>query len=464
MKNENFEITHSKSNMTSYGFASMSREFIQIAFNTYVFFYYEAEIGLNVWLIGIGLIIFAIYNAINDPLIGYLTNRPFKFTKKWGRRFPLIMIGGIPMGFSYFLVFSPPTVDPNSGALILFFWLIFTTCLFDTFHSIFYVNFSSLFPDKFRIAKERKTAAGIQVGLGVVGLGLGAIIPPLFINFGDLQSYVLQGVIAMVFGIATMLIAIPGCREDRKTIDQYLLTYEKKPERESFLVETKLAFKIVPFLAFLALYVLYQAATVSMIASIPYVVRFILGMPASATTLIMAAMLIGTVISIPIWVKLAQKNNDNRKVMLIAITLMGIFTAPLIFLESYILIILTMLIWGMTLGGWWSMLFPVMSDVIDESVVRYQKREEGTYNGILQFFGRLGSIIQVLSFAIVHTLTGFVEGAETQSSTALLGIHIHLGLIPMICLLLAALIFWKFYDIKPDKVNQNQQKIKELGL
>ena len=464
MTNEEIEITHSKLNMTSYGFASMSREFIQIAFNTYVFFYYEAEIGLNVWLIGLGLIIFAVYNAINDPLIGYLTNRPFKFTKKWGRRFPLIMIGGIPMGFSYYLVFSPPTVDPQSGALILLVWLIITTCLFDTLHSIFYVNFSSLFPDKFRDVKERRTATGIIVGLGVLGLGLGAILPPLFINFGDLQSYIVQGIIVMVFGLATMLIAIPGCREDQNTIDQYLLTYEKKPKRESFIVEAKDAFKITSFIAFISLYVLYQAATVSMIASIPYVVRFVLGMPASAVTLIMAAMLIGTIVSIPLWIKLAQKSNDNRKVMLIAITLMGIFTAPLILLESYIFIIITMLLWGMTLGGWWSMLFPVMSDIVDESVVRYQKREEGTYNGILQFFGRLGSIIQVLSFAVVHTLTGFAEGAETQSSTAIWGIHVHLGLIPMICLLLAALIFWKWYKLNPDKVSQNQQKIKELGL
>jgi GPH family glycoside/pentoside/hexuronide:cation symporter len=123
------KIEHGKGNMISFGFASMSREFVQIAFGTYVFFYYEAEIGLNVWLIGIGLIIFAIYNAINDPLIGYLTNKPFKFTKKWGRRFPLIMLGGIPMGFSYFLVFAPPTTNPNTGALILFGWLILTTCL-----------------------------------------------------------------------------------------------------------------------------------------------------------------------------------------------------------------------------------------------------------------------------------------------------------------------------------------------
>jgi Na+/melibiose symporter-like transporter len=123
-----------------------------------------------------------------------------------------------------------------------------------------------------------------------------------------------------------------------------------------------------------------------------------------------------------------------------------------------------MLLWGATLGGWWSMLFPVMSDVVDESVVRYQKREEGTYNGILQFFGRLGNIIQVLNFAIVHTLTGFVEGQETQSSTALMGIHIHLGLVPMICLLIAAFVFWKWYKLIPERVTQNQQKIKELDL
>ncbi|TFG03810.1 MAG: MFS transporter [Promethearchaeota archaeon] len=463
MGNE-LESEHATSNMASYGFASMSREFVQIAFGTYVFFYYEAEIGLNVWLIGIGLIIFAIYNAINDPLIGYLTNRPFKFTKKWGRRFPLIMLGGLPMGFSYFLVFAPPTTDPNTGALVLFGWLIFTTCLYDTLHSLFYVNFSSLFPDKFRSQSERRKAAGIQITLGVLGLGLGSILPPLFINFGDFQSYILQGIVAMLFGLITMIIAIPGCREDKKSIEKYLESLEKKPERGTFVGETKNALKITSFLAFLVLYVMYQAATTSMIASIPYVIRFILDLPASATTLIMAAMLIGTIASVPLWIKLAHRYNDNRKVMLIAITLMAIFTSPLIFLESYILIIITMLLWGATLGGWWSMLFPVMSDIVDESVVRYQKREEGTYNGILQFFGRLGNIIQVLSFAIVHTLTGFVEGQETQSSSALVGIHMHLGLVPMICLFIAALVFWKWYKLIPERVTQNQQKIKEMDL
>jgi len=154
-KSEPLEIRHSKGNMASYGFAKFLNEFIDMAFASFGFYYYESEIGLNVWFVGLGYIIFAIYNAINDPLVGYTTNRPFKFTKKWGRRFPWILFGGFLWILSYYLIFSPPAVSTQtiSGSLIIFAWLVFATCLFDTFASIFFVNFASLFPDKFRLVE-----------------------------------------------------------------------------------------------------------------------------------------------------------------------------------------------------------------------------------------------------------------------------------------------------------------------
>ena len=453
------EIVHSKKNMASYGFGSMSREFVQMAFNVLVFFYYEVEIGLNVWLIGLALIIFAVYNAINDPLIGYLTNRPFKFTKKWGRRFPWLLLGGIPLGFCYFLVFTPPSVDPIGGAWIIFAWLTFTTCLFDTFQS--------LFPDKFGSIKERRTAAGIYIPLGIIGVALGAILPPLFYDFKDLQSYTVQGLIVMAITIVTMLLAIPGFREDQQTIDLYLTSFDKQAKRESFLKSAKLAFKQKSFVAFIILYTLYWVIINSLQASLPYVVLFAVEpkyRDASYITFIMAGLLIGTIISIPFWIKLAQKTNDNGKVMLISATLLGVFVIPLIFLNSYWFIVIAVFVWGIALGGFWAMIFPVFSDIIDESIVRYEKREEGTYIGIQQFFGRLGLIIQVLSFAIVHELTGFVEGADTQTPLAIWGLHIHAALIPMICIFIGALIFWMLYDLNPEKVNENRRKIKEMGL
>ena len=288
MESANADKMHSKLNMTSYCMGIMSREFVQMAFNILVFFYYEVEVGLNVWFIGIGLVIFAVYNAINDPLIGYLTNRAFKFTRKWGRRMPWILIGGIPLGFSYFLVFIPPRVDPQTGALAIFGWLVFTTCLFDTFHSIFLVNIQSLFPDKFRSVRERRVATGIQVVLGAIGVALGSILPPLFITYGDLDSYISQGLIIFIIGLVIMILGIPGFREDKETIELYLASVQEKVERASFINSMKLAFKQKSFIAYIFLYMMYWVIINSVQASIPYIVRFILKMPASATTFVMA--------------------------------------------------------------------------------------------------------------------------------------------------------------------------------
>ena len=96
MTEEVLEVRHSKLNMASYGSGSAAREFVNMAFTGTVFFYYEGVVGLETWIIFLATFLFALYNMVNDPLIGYLTNRPFKFTKKRGRRFPWLLLGGIP--------------------------------------------------------------------------------------------------------------------------------------------------------------------------------------------------------------------------------------------------------------------------------------------------------------------------------------------------------------------------------
>jgi GPH family glycoside/pentoside/hexuronide:cation symporter len=126
--------------------------------------------------------------------------------------------------------------------------------------------------------------------------------------------------------------------------------------------------------------------------------------------------------------------------------------------------IIAMIIWGTVLGGVWVMQLPILGDVIDESVCITGKREEGIYMGFNQFFSRLAIVAQAISFAIVHSLTGFVEGADTQSAQALVGIHIHFAVVPLFAMLAGVIIFWKLYDLTPEKVLANQAKVKELCL
>ena len=460
------EMKHSKLSMASYGSAKALNEFFNMAFMAFSFFFYETEIGLNVWLVGLGFVVFAIWNAINDPLVGYLTERPFKFTKRWGRRFPWVIFGGAFWVISYILIFTPPNVDPKSGAWILFIWLVIATCIYDTFASIFFVNFSAIFPDKFRSVQERRTVNAIATPVGILGIVAGGVVPPLLITYGDVNSYIIQAGIMVIVGLIILALAIPGCREEQETIDRYLDKHETKKEGDSFFTSLRIAMKQRSFVFFIIAYLCYQTCTTLMQASTSYAVRYILNMPASAMILIMLGLLVGAVVSIPIWIKYAHKTNDNRKVIITAGILMVIATAPLIFLENYIALIIALFIWGLVFGGFWVMLAPVLADVIDESIVRTGKREEGLYNGFQQFFGRLSFLFSAISIAIVHTLTGFKEGAgpEAQPALAITGIHIHWGLIPMIFMLISVILLWKGYDLTADKVKLNQEKVKELGL
>ena len=478
MGEDELEIRHSKLNMASYGSGSLAREFINMAFMATVFFYYEAVIGLDVWVILLATSIFVIYNMVNDPFIGYLTNRPFKFTKKLGRRFPWLLLGGIPLCASYIIVYMPPVTDPASGAWIIFAWLLFTMCLFDTFHSLYFVNFMSLFPEKYRSIKERRVASGIYIPIGVIGVALGALVPPLIFQYpGEaphavvLQSFIVQGVVVALICLIGMLLAIPGFREDKDLVEKYLVTYEKNPERDSFFKSLVIALKQKSFLIYMVIYTLYQSQIVTMQNSVHYVVTYVLVQPAGIkinlmATLIFAAFLVGVIVATPFWVKFAHKVNDNKKSMLISAIGLGISTLPLLFITNYWAMVFGMFVWGLFLGGFWFMIFPVMSDVIDESVVITGKREEGVYVGFSQFFARIGIIAQTMTFAIVHTLTGFIEGGDPsiQPASAAVGIQIHLGLIPAIFIFVGAFVFWKWYKLTPEKIEANQVKLGELGL
>ncbi len=464
MENKDTEILHSKKEMASYGFGKIIMELLNMAFGAYVFFYYESELGLDVWLIALGIIIYAIWNSINDPFIGYLVDRPFKFTKKWGRRFPWVLIGGVPWIFFYLLLFIPPDVNPQEGAWILFAWLVIIACLYDLFGSLYLVNFTSIFPDKFRTESERRDAGGIGTLVGTFGVVLGAIVPPMFIIFGNRTSYALQGVVIIIICLIALGLTIPGIREDQYRIDCYLEVCEEGFEKESFFKTLKYCIKQKNFLAYIIAFVFYSTMTTMMIASIPFLVRFVFKMEAGAVTLIMVGFLLGSFCSIPLWIKIAHKTNDDRKTIIITAFFMAFALIPMIFLRDYYLFIISVAIWGIGLGGFWAMQNPVLSNAIDENVINTGKREEGIYGGIQTLFSRLAIAIQAICFAIVHTLTGFVEGANTQSELAVWGIIIHMALLPMIFMFIGSFILLKFYNLTPEKVAINKTKLAEMGL
>lgn len=314
--------------------------------------------------------------------------------------------------------------------------------------------------------KERRKATGIQTPIGIFGVALGAILPPLIIDYADSTSFIIQAGVMIIVGFMIFFISIPGYREDQVTIDRYLDKHKDVDERVPFFKSLKIALKQQPFLIFIITYTLYRTLVISIQASVPFVVEFVLAEEEEFQTFLSGGFLIGALISSPIWAMLANKTNNNRKIMLITSTLLTIFTFPLFFLNSAIPMVIAVIIWGFGLGGFWTMIAPVLADVIDESIVKTHRREEGIYNGFQQFFGRLAVLLQALSFSVIQTLTNFKEGQplEAQPHSAIIGIQVHFALIPAYVMLIGTLIFWNWYKLSPDRVTENQLKVIELGL
>ena len=453
-------ILHSKKIQASYASTEIVTHLIDMTLTGIIIFFYEAEVGLNIWLIGLAYIIYMIWDAFNDPLVGYMTDRPFKFTKKRGRRYPWMMISYIPWLISFILIFAPPTADSQ---WVLFGWLTLTLCLYDFLESIFTVNFFALYPDKFRDKDERVSVSAFIVYLGFFGIIGAFILPGMIVSFGDSGSYILMAVVCVIISLVCLIFMIPGIKDDKECVDKYLATCGEV-ETDPFFKVLKQALKQKSFVIFLIMYVCYQALTALMTGSLWYFVRYVLEGEAIITALLMIALLLGGAVSVPFWMRFNRKSGDNRKVMLVGGLIMVVFAALMSAFTNLYVVLIVIFIWGMGLGGYWVMYRVIFGQVIDDSIVINEKRREGTYNGIRIFFSRAAGVIQVVIIALVHELTGFSSGASSQTDLALIGIRLHMGLIPALIFLVGLVIFWKFYDITPEKAEQLKQKIIELGL
>jgi len=107
---------------------------------------------------------------------------------------------------------------------------------------------------------------------------------------------------------------------------------------------------------------------------------------------------------------------------------------------------------------------PIWSDIIDEGTIVNGQRQEGLYQGIITFFVRLAIAAQVIIFFLIHTLSGYVPSAPSQSPDAMLGLRIQISLVPLILMVISSFIFLKFYDLTPQKIEEIKGEMMKANI
>jgi len=406
----------------------------------YIVLFYQTIIGLHPLLFGILWGLYAVWNAINDPLAGYLMD---KKQTKWGRRVPYIIVGTIPFTLGFILLWWVPWTDQ----IAIFFHAFLMLFLFDLGFTLAMTAWSALYTEMYEEGEERATVVALKDTIAFVSGMLGVIITPMI---ASALGWSLAG---LIFGLSipvTMFLSLLGTKERKEyQIDKPLPlipAFKETLTNKPFLIIT-LTYTILDFIFGLTMMVL------------PLYALFVLEVEEGLIGVAAAGIALGLLISILFWRWIYAKKGPKYGLLLS----MGIFTLtiwPILFVNDFIGMILVMIIPGFGAGGM-LMTEPAISTAIDYDELKTGKRREGAYMGIFGFVVRLALVFTAITLATVQVLTGFESGSETQSPLALFGLTSLLTLVPVLGGL-GALIVFKFFPINYKNFCEQQEKLKVL--
>ena len=468
MTNENSsnslgEDSASTGKMVSYSFTEFINSMIFAAYGFLVFYYYEVEIGLPVALVGIALIIWALWNMVNDPLVGYLTDKPMGWAEKWGVRRPWIFISAILTIIFFFLIFTPPAIDA-SNTITVFLYLIIMTALFDTFYSLYTAHYRGGFAAQFRTDDDRRKASGIMRLTGVIGaLGVTAVLIPMIIVFGDPSSFVrLVLVLSILMGVA-MVIMFPGTKESEEVKKRYMIGYEQK-ERIGFWKLLRVAITSKNYMLVVTAYTLFNIAMVMVLSNMFYFIKDVLNAPATAIALVLLPYVVALYISVFIWIRVAKRIGPIKVLYICLLCLTPIFLSALLITNIFQFMILNVVA-GICFGGINAMIMACQSDTYDEITLECECHQEGTLVGISYFFLRVSYLVVAALIAIVHILTDYNPNPDaTQTPLAILGVRLLYGGFTAIACFIGGIILYLWYDLKGQKLRELKTKLRECGL
>ena len=438
----------------AFGIGQFSDAIALQMFTIYIFTFYFAIVGLNINLITIGFIIWSLWNAVNDPLLGALSDR----TKtRWGRRTPYIVGSVIPLCIVIVLLYTPPT----DIEIISFVYFLIIMMLFDTFFTMYDLNYCALFPEQFQDLDQRAKASAIKQLFTIMGLMVVFIVPTIIIpdltNKKYIANYMYAAMVMIIFIIVGAVIMIKFGIKERAEFSQ---DYKTAPP---ILTSLKFSFKNKNFRIFIIMNLCYWYVVGMLPIIAPLYGRFVLGIgegDAYLLGLLLGLAFISAACCMPLWRYIAVKVGMKKGVMISLITFI-ITLSPFMFISDVSMAFFAFMFVGLGLSGAIYFGDIILSTIIDDDELKIGTRRDGGYFGINALITKLSTILVIITISFVFNTVGWAVFEPVATENIILGLRILMFVFPAIALTIGFIVFTRF-PITKEKYEQLKHDIEKL--
>jgi GPH family glycoside/pentoside/hexuronide:cation symporter len=386
---------------------------------------------------------YTIYNAANNPVLGFMSDRT---RSRWGRRLPYILFTGLPYALAFALLFTAP-FDGRSNPAGLLIYFGTAIVIWEGLYTALATGYYGLLPEMFGTYEERTDVAAKMNIFQIVGLFIGAALPPMLANLMGWSG------MAMLFAGIAVIAIYAG----------YPAMFERKELKTDtsfpFIDALKYTFANRSYLTAAGAQTMRFFATGSLQTGILFYLKYSLKVDESLATVILGMAFFIAMLSLYPWRNWVANKLDSRRTLMLAnaITMLGII--PMGFSPNIYFTYAAAVIVGIGLGGLVLIGDVIMTEVVDEDEVKTGHQRAGMYFGMSGFLITLSGLLVSSVFGFLMPAFGYDTLLDVQPATVNLGFRIFLTVPTSIGFLFAIFLLW-LYPLHGDYLKQIRNTLK----
>lgn len=387
----------SRGTKIGYGFGQLGITAFEVFIRIQLLIFYTDVVGLSPKLAGLALGLAVFWDAITDPLMGWISDRT---PQSWGRRRVFFIPGAL--GAAVFLValLSPPLSLSETQK---FFYLLVTYLGLNTFSTVFAIPHGALAAEMTRDQRERLEIYGWRLALGNLGAILAATLPIISIALWNQVNFQILGAILGGAVFVSALLSFVSTRQ--------LRTRPVAQSTSAFSLRVVLDNK--PFLGLLSCYLICTIGVAINSVFALYYYKYRLNFSEAQTQTIIAVFIVVFTLSIPLWV-LASRFFSKKSAVVLGVSLLGIsgsIVYPLFAPGS----LSGPLIYGVFAGVLIAsivLLDALLADVIDYDELKSKQQRAGIYFGIWKLAEKSTRALAIFLSGSLLTAIGFIPNEQ----------------------------------------------------